>query len=507
VNPHVALFICFLGIAGLFYLDRDESARPSRALWIPFLWLGIVGSRPFSYWLSLPPPAGSEQEIQLEGSPYDRAFFLVLLVAGIVVLVRRRSRVSALLKASQPIIIYFSYCLLSILWSYFPDISFKRWIKAIGDVVMVLVVVTDAQPVAALKHLFSRLGFVLLPTSIVLIKYFGDLGRRYSPDGGLMNTGVTTNKNSLGVITFVLLLGALWRVLSILENKKHPARGRHLLTQLTVLLIALWVLVMAQSATSIACVALGAALMLATRTSAIRRRPGAVHALVLAIILAGGITFFLGGDAAVVHALGRQENLTGRTDIWAAVLGAGTNPVLGAGFESFWITPSYKAKFVHHLAGWWEPNTLNEAHNGYLEVYLELGWVGVTMIAIVLISGYRASVAAFRRDPQLGSLMLAYVASAAVYSITEAGFRSLNPIWIFLLLAIIASARIAAGVGEVVPEHLREAAERMFELESNETSTVHLFDTDGALATPPWRGEVKPRSKVVGISDGTESKA
>jgi exopolysaccharide production protein ExoQ len=465
VNPNVALFICFLGIAGLFYLDRDKSVRPSRALWIPVLWLGILGSRSVSAWLGIAPPAGVD--VQMEGSPVDRFFYQVLLVAGIIVLIRRRSQVSSLLKASGPIIMYFSYCLLSVLWSDFQDVSLKRWIKAVGDLVMVLVIATDAEPVVALKHLFSRLGFVLLPTSIVLIKYFGDLGRGYTPDGLPMNTGVTTNKNALGNIAFVFLLGTLWRVLSLVEDKEDPDRSRHLWAQLTLLAIALWVLVLAQSATSIACALLGATLMLGARVPAIRQRPGGVHALILAIILGGGILFLFNGDAAVTHALGRQENLSGRTDIWAAVLAAGTNPVVGAGFESFWITPRYMAKVEDGLASWWHAGGLNEAHNGYLEVYLELGWVGVSMIAIIFISGYRVSIAAFHRDLQLGSLMLAYVVTEATYSITEAGFRMLSMNWFFLLLAIIVSSRIVAGAEEVLPHDLREPAERMSDLVSS----------------------------------------
>ncbi len=467
VNPHLALFACFLGIAGLFYLDRDKLSRPSRALWIPLLWLGVLGSRPVSVWLGIGPAQGVD--VQMEGSPVDRLFFLVLIIAGIIVLIPRRRQVAPLLKASLPIIIYFGYCLLSVMWSDFPDISLKRWIKAVGDVVMVLVIATDAEPVAALKYLFSRLGFVLLPTSIILIKYFGDLGRGYTPDGMPMNTGVTLNKNALGDIAFLFLLATLWRVLSLLEDKELPDRSRHLWAQLILLAIAIRVLVLAQSATSTACAILGAALMFAARTPAIRRRPGAVNALVLAIVLAGGITYLVAGDAFVANALGRKANLSGRTDIWAAVLGAGTNPVVGAGFESFWITPRYMAKVEEGLAGWWHAEGLNEAHNGYLEVYLELGWVGLSMIALILVSGYLSSVAAFHRDPQLGSLMLAYVVTAGTYNITEAAFRMLSLNWFFLLLAIIVSARIVAGADEVLPQDLREPAERMSDLVSSNT--------------------------------------
>jgi exopolysaccharide production protein ExoQ len=467
LNPHVALLICFLGIAGLFYLDRDTSARPSSALWIPVLWLGITSSRAVSAWFGIAHP----EDVQLEGSPVDRLYFQILLVAGLIVLVRRRNTVIALLKANWPLITYFSYCLLSVFWSEFPDVSFKRWIKAIGDLVMVLIVVTDAEPAAALKHFLSRLGFVLLPTSIVLIKYFGELGRGYTSDGLRMNTGVTTNKNMLGVITFLLLLGALWRVLSLLGNRQEPARRRHLWAQLVLLAIGIQVLVLAHSSTSIACAILGSALMLSTRTPFIKRRPGAVHALVLMILLMGATMFFT-DRAGVAHALGRQENFSGRTDIWAAVLAAGTNPVLGAGFESFWITPSYRLKFARCLVGWEHPQMLNEAHCGYLEVYLELGWVGVSMIVLILISGYWVSVAAFRWDHGVGSLTLAYVVTAAFYSITEAGFRMLFSPWVFLLLAIVTSRRITAGAGEMAPKHVREPAARMFEPGTSNTYIV-----------------------------------
>ena len=117
------------------------------------------------------------------------------------------------------------------------------------------------------------------------------------------------------------------------------------------------------------------------------------------------------------------------------------NSLVGAGFESFWLNPH-----VHDRL--WElfPNLgLNEAHNGYIEVYLELGWVGVSLIGLILIVGYRRAVRAFRRDPPLGGLFTAYILAAAVYNITEAGFRMLDAMWVFLLLAVVGTSIVAAG--------------------------------------------------------------
>ena len=87
---------------------------------------------------------------------------------------------------------------------------------------MVLVIVTDGELVAALKRLLSRVGFLLLPTSVLLIKYYGYLGRGYTPDGDPMNTGVTTNKNTLGVVLLIVSLGTLWRVLVSYAQRVRP---------------------------------------------------------------------------------------------------------------------------------------------------------------------------------------------------------------------------------------------------------------------------------------------
>jgi O-antigen ligase len=204
---------------------------------------------------------------------------------------------------------------------------------------------------------------------------------------------------------------------------------------------------MSHSATSVACFILGGALMLLTTRRAIRNRPGRVYALCLAIVLAGGLFMLFGGGSLVSSALGRGEGLSGRTEIWAAGIAAVGSPVIGTGFESFWISPN--AEKVRHrllVLGWWEPEGLNEAHNGYLEVYLNLGWIGVFLIILILINSYRCAGNAFRRDPEFGGLMLAYIATGTFYSLTEAGFRTLSPSWFFLLLAVVSASGVAAGL-------------------------------------------------------------
>ena len=64
-----------------------------------------------------------------------------------------------------------------------------------------------------------------------------------------MNNGMTLNKNMLGVITFVLLLGAVWRVLALLSSDevRIPTVVRHLLAQGTLLALGISLLITANS--------------------------------------------------------------------------------------------------------------------------------------------------------------------------------------------------------------------------------------------------------------------
>ncbi len=134
--------------------------------------------------------------------------------------------------------------------------------------------------------------------------------------------------------------------------------------------------------------------MLAISLPLFRRRPAAVHALVLAIVLVGGLTELLGGRAAVTRALGRKPDFTGRTEIWRIVIPMAPNPIGGAGFETFWVGP--RVAEIYTMVGGLQMT--NESHNGYIEVYLNLGCLGVGLIALILGQGYRRAVSAFRRD-------------------------------------------------------------------------------------------------------------
>src|SRR5438105_2993601 len=249
--PRVAVFAFGLLIAGLFRLDRDRALRTSPAVWIAIAWFLIGGSRMVSQWLGGEIPVG-ELDAYVEGSPFDRWFLSGLIAAAVMVLIARSRESGAWLRDNTPLVIFFLYCAFSILWSDYPFVAFKRWTKAFGNVTMVMLVLTDTSPQAAVKRFFAYTGFLLIPLSVLFIKYFPDLGRQYNRwTWTVSSIGVATDKNGLGALCLIVGLGSLWRFIAAARDTVDSKRKGFLLAHGTIIIMAAWLLIKADSSTSL----------------------------------------------------------------------------------------------------------------------------------------------------------------------------------------------------------------------------------------------------------------
>src|SRR5262245_58266320 len=136
--------------------------------------------------------------------------------------------------------------------------------------------------------------------------------------------------------------------------------------------MTLWLLDLSKSATSQLCLLVGSLVIVAVHGRSLNARPTWLKiALPASICLYFLLEYSFGISDLVTATLGRDTTMTGRTDLWDAVLPLNPNPLLGAGYESFWLGDRLKALWTRF---WWQPN---QAHNGYLEVYLNLGLLGL----------------------------------------------------------------------------------------------------------------------------------
>jgi exopolysaccharide production protein ExoQ len=432
MSSWIAAVVCAFGILGLFLLDRDRKARTSWALWLPTAWLLICGSRPVSSWLQMAPIGSPEQ--YLEGSPIDRTVYSLLIAAGIIVLLGRHAAVARIVRKNWPIVLFVLYCAISVMWSDYPGVALKRWIKSLGDYTMILILLTDRDRMQAVKQVFARVGVVVLPLSIIFIKYYPDLGRAYAAhwDATQFFVGVALDKNMLGMICMVFGFVAFWRVIQALRGPRRD-RARLFIVHGTLLVLAIRLLLVSNSMTSLSCFGLTCVLVGATSFLKVMRKRLVLNLAVATTVLitASVLLFNLGGGA--LQAMGRDPTLTGRTYIWEALLRTPINPVFGTGFESFWLGERLDRLWTIPIV-----TGINEAHNGYLEVYLNLGWLGVALFAALIATGYRNVLRALDREPEAGRLRLGFFVIAVIYNLTEAAIRSTDLVWIAFLLVAIA---------------------------------------------------------------------
>jgi O-antigen ligase len=454
----VATAITIAFIYWLFRMDRHEERRASWALWIPVIWFGIICSRPVSFWLQ--PNRGTDYvERFTESSPIDAAAYGVLIAAGLLVLNMRAPRMKQFLQMNLPVLLYFTYCALSLAWSDDPMVAFKRWIKAVGDIVMVLVVLTDTDSEYALNRLYARVGFVLLPMSVLFIVAYPELGVTYDPSEHVtMYTGVATFKNLLGVLCMACGLGALWSFIGAWQDRAMTNRRKHLIAQGITILLALGLVIRADSMTSFSSFMLAGMAMVVSSLVWVERRPPALVGTFIAAIAAAGFALFLSSGAGILQELGRNPTLTGRTLIWKAVLAQPINPLVGAGFESFWMGNRMESVWSMSQRG------IQQAHDGYLELYLNLGWIGLSLLGMLIVSGYYRGLALYRRDAHAGRLRIAVLTAAVLFGFTEAGFRMLSPDWFGFLLAVTAMPTAPAPVADAQTVRMPEPGQTRKEI-------------------------------------------
>jgi O-antigen ligase len=293
----------------------------------------------------------------------------------------------------------------------------------------------------------------------------------------------------------------------VYRDRGLPRRTKLLIAHGTILGMVLWLLWMCDSMTSISCFVMASGLMVLVSRPRAARGPVMVHLLVAAMLGLSLFAVFFDSSGGLLQGIGRNPTLTGRTAIWEAVLPLAGNPLIGTGYESFWLGD--------RLESFWSLNEgafagIQEAHNGYLELFLNLGWIGIALIAFLIVMAYPKVIASFRRDPAAGSLGLAFFVSEVVYNFTEAGFRMMFPLWIFFLLAILGIPRAPlrqslSPIDPVLPDDcaardLRSDYALDTRLREEEDRTVSAARSGGlraGRARTPFSMRSRPKSNVV----------
>lgn len=349
-------------------------------------------------------------------------FFLIYLITAVLLLLRWK-KVTQLILQDGWIWLLVALATLSVLWSSDPSNTLSASIGLVGTTLFGLYLGTRY----SLKELLQLLAW-MYGISIVLSIIFAVALPKYGLMGGVHTgalRGIYTHKNAFGkTMSFA---GVIF-VLMATVNKSY----RWLFWSGLVLLFIL--LALAGSATG-----LSLSLILLVSWIAYRslkwRYERLILFLLLTLVLTAGVFMVASQTIDLLFGLvGRDTTLTGRTDIWNLVIQAiEKRPWLGYGFNAFWSESEGESAYIRRAARW----LLRDPHNGFLELGLALGTLGVG----IFLAGYWATLlraVTYARQNMDASRLLPvlYLTYLLLVNITESTLLAQNTLFWVLYTAI-----------------------------------------------------------------------
>lgn len=428
MSPTIALIFCVVFVLWLLRIERKEAPKVSGILWIPTIWMILIASKPLSIWF---PSMGGDIDA---GSTLDQFVFSGLLCLGLAILILRRFNWVGAIRDNGWLMLLVAYMLVSVLWSDIPFISFKRWVREVTALVMAFVVLTEPAPSLALESLFRRWIYMLIPFSLLLIKYFPYYGVSFGQwSGQQMWIGVTMQKNNLGRLCIISGFFLIWSLF-----RRWRSRNMRLGAYIEIFILVMALRLMmgpkgAYSATSIGafCAALAVfAGLLWIKNTRKKLWANTVAVMMAFLIGLGVVTVFIGGSTLgdITTALGRDETLTGRTNIWARLLPAAMDkPVFGSGFGGFWTSATRK---LYAISG---------GHSGYLDMLIGLGFFGLLLVSIFFLSSCRRAQRELGNDFDWASLWICYLLMTVISNVTETSLTTFTDQMTAILLFLAVS--------------------------------------------------------------------
>lgn len=338
-------------------------------------------------------------------------------------------------------------CAVSFTWSIDPGLTQRRSLA--------IIMTTGAGLYVGSRYSWRTLiraiaiaWFIVAATSFLTAIVAPALGRDFEIHGGAWK-GLFYEKNQLGGH---MARAALFGAFLLIMDRQYRFFWAGL-TGLSTLLVLLTTSKTALLGLLIAIGILGAA--------AIMKR-GMVFGLVTAwlgvVASAVGTGLLVFAPELVVAVLGRDLTLTGRTDIWIALMDfISERPLLGYGYGAFWDPGSNPGNWVREILQWEAPT----AHNGWIEVTLALGLIGLALLALdFLMTIWRAACASI--NTWTGVFALAFCAQFFLFSLSESASLQQNSIaWLIYVALAAKLARRPKGLILIKPAQPRPPAQRM----------------------------------------------
>lgn len=367
-----------------------------------------------------------------EGSGVLKVFWGIVYLVTAARVVARRKLITNALKVNRPLAILVTMTFVSALWSIDPRATIHQSIGLLFG----LLFAADISTTYSLRqqlHIVCIALVGVVTMSVIVQAVFPQLVPGSDLEGTAWH-GVFARKNEFGRIVCVTATAILPLVLR--------SRWKTLLT--IGIAGALTALSRSVSAMIYLAVMVGV-----TKAWSMVLLPPRLRSLIIACVLctAGAATYFIGTSFnEITTMMGKDSHLTGRSDLWSnALMAIADRPLLGYGFQAFWGVGSEPARTVRQAAGW---EDAPHAHNGYIDLTLSIGLVGlVTYLTTVASSFRRATHYLLAGDDSYRRWPLSWLVLLSAYQISETTIMSGNTFfWL-----VFASVSISLALEERVP--------------------------------------------------------
>lgn len=310
----------------------------------------------------------------------------------------------------------------SAIWSGEPSITLRTSAGLLGTTVISLYLASfyDHERFALLAA-WSFLVVNIL--SLFVIVFFPAQGISWDPYGW---RGIYFTKNGLGINSLfgIILFTAL------LPNKKTATLG------VIGLILSFILLIGSKSITSLVISVFALSIWSIMLTYLNRNKPVFISLLVFSLILfAFGIWLYSTNNTEILfRSLGKDLTFTGRTPIWDLVLFyVRQKPWLGYGYGAVWLGRNYGlGSYISYSMNYYVVN----AHNGYLDLLLEIGIIGVILVSVVIITILSKLLSNISKSTRVKSSELwpvVFLIALIVYNSTEAMLLVQNNVaWIII---------------------------------------------------------------------------
>jgi len=243
--------------------------------------------------------------------------------------------------------------------------------------------------------------------------------------------GISVGKNSLGVDCLILGFFFFWHLLQTWRIERNTQRRNALWLIVGFLIGILYLLRLSHSATSTICllIAILIVVFVGIRPT-IKKFIGTYMLAALVLLVAAELTFGISGRLS--ESLGRGSTLTGRTEIWEHCLQLQSNPIFGAGFDSFFL-----GERRERLAEFYRKFSPGSAQNSYLDTYLDLGLIGLSVLIGLFIATFWKIRLELFRNFEWGRYRLAFLMAVVLRGWTESTFKQGSALWfVFYIIAL-----------------------------------------------------------------------